>query len=95
MGFKISNGKQLAAVDKMRTMILPLRNPSPVGRERVPKAGEEMRWQRLADFETLRQVTEKGGPFPGQHPSFAVGCYGGWTPASQCLMLVRMKSRPR
>jgi hypothetical protein len=23
--------------------------------------------QRVADFETFRQVTEKGGAFPGQH----------------------------
>jgi len=51
--------------------------------------------QRLANLKTFRQFTEQGGTFPGQHPSFAVGCYGGWTPASQCLMLVRMASRPR
>jgi len=34
--------QKFAAVDKTRTMILPLHNPSPVGRERVPKAGEGM-----------------------------------------------------
>ena len=39
---------------------------SPVGRERVPQAGEGMGWQRVADFETFRQVAEKGGAFFGQ-----------------------------
>jgi hypothetical protein len=66
--------KQFAAVDEARTMILPLRNPSPVGRERVPKAGEGMSQagvkcffrQRMADLETSRPLAEQGGAFLGQ-----------------------------
>jgi hypothetical protein len=62
--------KQLAAVDKPLTMIPPLRNPSPVGQERVTPqcgSGEGMIWQRVADFEAFRQVAEQGGAFFGQN----------------------------
>jgi hypothetical protein len=60
-----SDCEQLASVDETRTMVSPLRSAAGVMRF-FPQC--RMRRQRVADFETIRQLPEEDRVFHGQQP---------------------------